>query len=483
MNQITELLSPWPLRETGYRHVDCGLLSPQQSTVDSSKLCKCNVDLFILLCALYSAAWAAGTCMMVVTDFSEVHLQHRYILEQFIILTIINNNNYLLLHEMFRIINYNRHLILLDHIFSYRRYSVYHATNRTEINNRNGYVPNFDGSPISTTILHIFYFIQLILITIHNNNLIIKFYTYYIRSNTLFEFYSVMMGDVTAESPPADDLNNSGSSSSSSSDSDGESSSSCTSSSSSSCSETPNNQCKNSSLPDCDDDTPQSNGQSEWMVCQLCLYKVKTPLQLKQHMRMHTEHKIHRCAICNKTFEQATRLEKHIAIHCGTDNRFECSLCGKVYKLRTQIVSHIAAHKKQNAGRRISYTCHICTKKFSNKSKLKEHVSGHENGTLHSCDVCGRTFKLNSYLVVHKRTHEMSVSYTGDKPFTCSMCNKSFLSKSNLDLHMLVHNYVKKASYSCDICGKIFMLCIQVTREIMFQYINLSPFIYFCPGY
>jgi len=172
-----------------------------------------------------------------------------------------------------------------------------------------------------------------------------------------------MMGDVTAESPPADELNNSGSSSSSS-DSDGESSSSCSSSSSSSCSENPKVQCTNSSLPDCDEDIPQSNGQSDWIVCQLCLHKVKTHLQLKQHMRMHTEHKIHRCAICNKSFEQATRLEKHIAIHCGTDSQFECAICGKVYKLRTQIVSHIAAHKKQNAGRRISYTCHICTKKF-----------------------------------------------------------------------------------------------------------------------
>ncbi|VVC36998.1 Zinc finger C2H2-type [Cinara cedri] len=266
-----------------------------------------------------------------------------------------------------------------------------------------------------------------------------------------------MMGDVTAESPPTDELNNSGSSSSSSSDSDGESSSSCSSSSSSSCSETPNRQCNSSNFSEYDENTPQTNGQSEWIVCQLCLHKVKTPLQLKQHMRMHTEHKVHRCAICNKTFEQATRLEKHITIHCGTDSRFECALCGKVYKLRTQIVSHIAAHKKQNSGRRISYTCHLCTKKFSNKSKLKEHVLGHENGTLHSCDVCGRTFKLNSYLVVHKRTHEMNVSYTGDKPFTCTLCNKAFLSKSNLDLHMLVHNYVKKASFSCDICGKIFM--------------------------
>lgn len=33
MDQIIELLNPWVLRETGYRHVDCRLLSPQQSVI------------------------------------------------------------------------------------------------------------------------------------------------------------------------------------------------------------------------------------------------------------------------------------------------------------------------------------------------------------------------------------------------------------------------------------------------------------------
>ena len=49
------------------------------------------------------------------------------------------------------------------------------------------------------------------------------------------------------------------------------------------------------------------------------------------------------------------------------------------------------------------------------------------------CNVCERTFKYNSQLTTHKRTH------TEEKPYKCEMCVKRFKSEYYLIVHKRVH--------------------------------------------
>ncbi|XP_061521531.1 zinc finger protein 79-like isoform X2 [Phycodurus eques] len=66
-------------------------------------------------------------------------------------------------------------------------------------------------------------------------------------------------------------------------------------------------------------------------------------------------------------------------------------------------------------------------------------------------------FYSNGDLIKHTRTH------TGEKPFTCSICNTSFSDSSTLGKHKRRHTGEKP--FSCNVCDKRFPFKFQVKKH------------------
>ncbi|XP_053703457.1 gastrula zinc finger protein XlCGF8.2DB-like isoform X1 [Synchiropus splendidus] len=163
-----------------------------------------------------------------------------------------------------------------------------------------------------------------------------------------------------------------------------------------------------------------------------------------------------------------------VEIKCSSRKKSNCcSECGKMYSCPRSLNQHKKIHSGEKpfrcpeCGKRFGFkgdlkkhlqihsepqqTCSVCNKTFLTKESLSRHFRRlHIDEKPFSCSVCKRTYALRDYLTRHMRVH------TGELPYTCSVCLRGFQRKYNLVQHIRIHT--GERPYTCPHCLTGFRL-------------------------
>ena len=136
------------------------------------------------------------------------------------------------------------------------------------------------------------------------------------------------------------------------------------------------------------------------------------------------------CDFCGNTF----RCVGTLRIHCEKEHNttseaqaeYPCPECDQTFGTKNKIIHHIKMmHLK------LTFACEKCGKPFDGKLGLMQHMMKvhDKEGKRVQCDVCQMWISDKACLKDHARTH------TGEKPYTCTFCDKTFTSAAAMTAH------------------------------------------------
>ncbi|XP_037930242.1 protein suppressor of hairy wing-like [Teleopsis dalmanni] len=108
------------------------------------------------------------------------------------------------------------------------------------------------------------------------------------------------------------------------------------------------------------------------------------------------------------------------------------------------------------------YSCTKCNKKFVAKIGLNLHMKRHIGEKPHVCLECGKRFMLAFELRYHSKTHL--------RLFACDECDEKFKTNKKLLKHIRIHSSVRKRENKAQKHKFKFMECNVAEEELKNHY-------------
>ncbi|KAL8612960.1 hypothetical protein ACOMHN_001043 [Nucella lapillus] len=116
------------------------------------------------------------------------------------------------------------------------------------------------------------------------------------------------------------------------------------------------------------------------------------------------EEYILKCVHCAETFTRAPLLRDHLrSSHPDLPVKYQCPKCDDTFSLKSHMDKHLALHSPTS-----QQVCKVCNKTFANVYRLQRHMISHDESTdlrKFKCPTCCKAFKFKHHLKEHIRIH------------------------------------------------------------------------------
>uniref|UniRef100_A0A182VAC5 C2H2-type domain-containing protein n=1 Tax=Anopheles merus TaxID=30066 RepID=A0A182VAC5_ANOME len=162
------------------------------------------------------------------------------------------------------------------------------------------------------------------------------------------------------------------------------------------------------------------------------------------------------CGICDAGYDDLLHVKQHIISHL---EKFPCPLegCGCEYSSLARLTTHISNQHVDY----LSPNCPHCKEEID-RVDLRQHVrlyckakqfecthcGTHSGERPYVCTICNKSYKTSSLRTAHMDTHIVG------KTFKCEMCGKSLQTRACYRNH--VKRHLEQRNHGCPVCGKKF---------------------------
>uniref|UniRef100_A0A8C5C0K7 C2H2-type domain-containing protein n=1 Tax=Gadus morhua TaxID=8049 RepID=A0A8C5C0K7_GADMO len=203
----------------------------------------------------------------------------------------------------------------------------------------------------------------------------------------------------------------------------------------------------------------QADGlEKKSLFCKDCGKWFKRMSSFISHQQNHPKRKPYPCLDCNLSYAHASGPKIY---HCGQCGKgFWSSGAYSHHKQSPELCLDLRPGKSTSSWKSVlgrprsirKVACPVCGRKFRHNGIMKSHMRKHEDGN-HKCDLCSRSFRLFSSLLRHQVVHtahlipppiksfQHQVEQVKKNTYSCPDCGKLFSRAKALQFHMRSHGY------------------------------------------